>query len=244
MGEALVATASLAALPLWPLLWLQGRYVRKHTPRLPGASGPTHGIIPAAGAPLHLLVVGESTVAGVGAPDHARALTGQIASALAHRTERTVHWNAVGKIGATVDVARKRLLPAIPSRPVDCSVLAFGVNDVLQFHTPARWNRDLVQLIHDLRQRVGPAPIVLAAVPPMGHFPALPQPLRWVLGMRATALARTAQRIAPTLPSVGYSATHGSMTAEMFCADRFHPSVEGYRQWGALIADSMCLLLR
>ena len=84
-GKSLAGTALLAALPLLPILWLQGRYVRKHTPRLPGASGPTSGVIPAAAAPLRLLVVGVSTVAGVGAPDHSQALTGQIAMALARQ---------------------------------------------------------------------------------------------------------------------------------------------------------------
>ena len=66
------------AAPLLPILWLQGRRVRKHTPRLPEAPGPTVGTIPAAGYALRLLVIGESTVAGCGAPDHAQALTGQL----------------------------------------------------------------------------------------------------------------------------------------------------------------------
>ena len=71
-------------------------------------------------------------------------------------------------------------------------VLALGVNDVLRFNAPGRWTRDLTQLIADLRERVGTAPVVLASVPPMGRFPAFPQPLRAVFGWRATALDRAA----------------------------------------------------
>ena len=216
MGNAIVGAASLVASPLLPILWLQGRHVRKHTPRLPEAAGPTAGTISAVGVPLRLLVIGESTVAGVGAPDHAHALTGQIAAALATRTGRTVHWHAVGKIGATARVARTRLVPEIPEAPVDIIVLALGVNDVLRFHAPGRWTRDLTQLITDLRERVGAAPIVLASVPPMGRFPAFPQPLRGVLGWRAAALDRAARRCVPTLVRVAHSPAHLDPAGGMF----------------------------
>jgi lysophospholipase L1-like esterase len=243
MGTALVRTATLMAAPLLPILWLQGRHVRKHTPRLPEAPGPTVGTIPAAGYALRLLVIGESTVAGCGAPDHAQALTGQIAAALAARTGRTVHWHAVGKIGATAHVARTQLVPAIPATAVDVIVLALGVNDVLCLHAPGGWTRDLRQLIADVRARVGAAPVVLASVPPMGHFPAFPQPLRGVLGLRSSALDRAARRCARSLVDVVHSPSHLDPAGGMFGTDRFHPSVQGYRRWGSQIAESALPLL-
>jgi lysophospholipase L1-like esterase len=243
MGDAIVGAASLVATPLLPILWLQGRHVRKHTPRLPEATGPTVGTVLVDGAPLRLLAVGESTVAGVGAPDHAHALTGQIAAALATRTGRTVHWRAVGKIGATAEVARTRLIPEVPPGQVDIIVLALGVNDVLRFHAPGRWTRDLTHLISDLRERVGAAPIVLASVPPMGRFPAFPQPLRGVLGFRAAALDRAAQRCVATLARVAHSPARLGSARDMFGPDRFHPSIEGYRLWGSQIAESILSLL-
>ena len=190
----IVRASSLVAVPLMPILWLQGRQVRKRTPRLPAAAGPIVGTIPGEGVPLRLLVVGESTVAGVGAPDHAQALTGQIAAALATRTGRTVHWHAAGKIGATAHAARTGLVPEVPQTPMDVIVLALGVNDVLQFQASTRWARDLMLLIADLRRRVGAAPVVLASVPLMGRIPVFPQPLRGVLGLRAAALDLAAQR--------------------------------------------------
>ncbi len=243
MGNAILGTVSLLAAPLLPILWLQGRHVRKHTPRLPGAAGPTAGTIPVSGTPLRLLVIGESTVAGCGAPDHAQALTGQIAAALATRTGRTVHWRAVGEIGATARVALTRLVPEVPKAPVDVIVLALGVNDVLHFHAPGRWTRDVTQLIAELRRRVGTAPVVLASVPPMGRFPAFPQPLRGVLGLRAAALDRAAQRCVPTLVRVVHSPPQLDSAGGMFGTDRFHPSIQGYREWGSQIAESVLSLL-
>jgi lysophospholipase L1-like esterase len=244
MGDAIVGAASLVATPLLPILWLQGRYVRKHTPRLPGAAGPSAGTVLLAGVPLRLLVIGESPVAGVGAPDHRHALTGQIATALATRMGRTVEWRAMGKIGATADVARTHLIPEIPPAPVDIIVLALGVNDVLQLHAPGRWTRDLTRLISDLRERVGAAaPVVLASVPPMGRFPAFPQPLRGVLGFRAAALDRAARRGVATLVHVAHSPASLDHAGDMFGPDRFHPSIEGYRRWGSQLAVSIASLL-
>ena len=243
MGNAIVSTALLVGSPLLPILWLQGRYVRKHTPRLPEAAGPCIGTVGGAGVPLRLLVIGESTVAGVGAPDHAHALTGQIAAAIARLTDRTVQWRAVGWIGATAHVARTRLVPEIPQAPVDIIVLALGVNDVLGFHGPARWTHDLTELIADLRRRVGAAPVVLASVPPMGQFPAFPQPLRGLLGLRAAALDRAARRCVPNLVGVVHSPMRLDVGTSLFGPDRFHPSVSGYRQWGSQIAESVLSLL-
>jgi lysophospholipase L1-like esterase len=239
MGNSVLDAGSLLAAPLLPILWLQGRHVRRHTPRLPGAAGPTFGTNVAGGPALRLLVIGESTVAGVGAPDHAQALTGQLGAALAERTGRTVEWRAVGKIGATADVARAELVPQIPVGPVDIVVLALGVNDVLCFRTAGRWTRDVTRLIADLRQRVGAAPVVLASVPPMGECPAFPEPLRTVLGLRAAALDRAAQRCVTTLVRVLHSPASLDPAGGMFCTDQFHPSVEGYRRWASQIAESV-----
>jgi lysophospholipase L1-like esterase len=228
----------------FPLLWLQGLYVRAHTPRLPEADGSATGTIQAAGTPLSLLVVGESTVAGVGAPDHTQALTGQIAHALAERLQRTICWRAVGQSGATAQFARQQLIPTIPPTSVDVIVLAFGVNDVLQFHSSRRWIRDLTDLIADLRTRVGFTPVVLAAVPDMGQFPVLPQPLRGLLGQRATLLDRAARQLAPQLDRVVYAPMSLPLSPAMFCADGFHPSPAGYQPWDSGLAEHIDLLLR
>jgi lysophospholipase L1-like esterase len=227
----------------FPWLWLQGRSVRARTPRLPEATGPTMGIVLAAGSSLALLVVGESTVAGVGAPEHNQALTGQTAHALTERLRRTICWRAVGRSGATARSARQQLVPTIPPTSVDAIVLAFGVNDVLQFHSPRRWTRDLAGLIADLRARVGPAPVVLAAVPDMGQFPALPQPLRGLLGRRAMMLDRAARQLAPRLERVVYAPMPLPLTPAMFCADGFHPSPAGYQLWGSGLAEHLDRLL-
>jgi len=126
-------------------------------------------------------------------------------------------------------------------------VIALGVNDTLRFHGYGRWMRDLRALVDGIRERCGPVPIVLAAVPPMGKFPALPQPLRGVLGLRAAMLEAGAATLAAEVPGlvhVPMPLDPAAPVGQFFCADGFHPGPYGYAVWGATLARHAAVLLR
>lgn len=231
--------ASAASLALGPVLVAQGRAVRRDTPQLPEASGPREGVAKGSAPALRLIVLGESTVAGVGVATQAEALASRIAETLAARTGRSVTWRAAGQSGITAAGARRVLVPMLSPEPADVAVVALGVNDTLRMRGPSRWAADLTTLLDALRLRSGSVPIFLAAVPPMGHFPALPQPLRGALGLRAGLLDATAAELAPRLQRVFHLPTTLPATPAMFSADGFHPSAEGYRRWGGLLAEGI-----
>jgi hypothetical protein len=92
MGTVSVTASRPAAMALSPLLVRQARRVWQRTPRLPEASGDRTGIESTADATdlLRLLVVGESTAAGVGVTDLRDALPCQLAVALAARRQCNV----------------------------------------------------------------------------------------------------------------------------------------------------------
>ncbi|MBC6446903.1 GDSL-type esterase/lipase family protein [Actinokineospora xionganensis] len=226
--------ATLAAAALLPVLAVQGLTLRRTIPRLPGAEGPTTGTA-GAGEPLRLAVLGESTAAGVGARTHDVGLAGRLAAALAGRGH-AVSWQVSARIGADAHVTRTELAPALD--PADVVVVVLGVNDVIEFHTAARWTRDLLRLLIDLRARHGRT--VLAGVPPMARFPALPRPLRSVLGLRAAELDAAAARIARRVPGVAHvPLPHELIDGDLFCVDRFHPSESGYALWADGLADAV-----
>jgi lysophospholipase L1-like esterase len=229
------AAAALGTGVLAPLLVAQGRRVRATTPRLPEAAGPHTGEIPGAEPAIQLLVLGESTAAGVGAADHQQGLAGQVASALARESGRGVRWRVLGRNGATAGSTPGELLAPADGVAADVAIIALGVNDTLRLHAPARWTRDLRALIGAVRERCGALPIVLASVPPMRVFPALPQPLRAVLGLRAAVLDRAAARLAMEMDAVRHvpMPLPPGRADDFFCADRFHPSPHGYALWGA-----------
>lgn len=231
----------LVALPLLPLLIAQGKYTRRVTPRLPEAAGPDEGITDAAhGAPpFSLLALGESPVAGVGVGTHAEAITGQLAQAVSVRLQRAVSWRACGRNGVTAHEALQCLVPRIPQQPVDLALVAFGVNDTTAFRSVAAWRRDLMQVLHALDARCAPRLVILSGVPPLAHFPALPQPLRWVMGMKAQVLDAAARELAAHLPRTLYvPLALDPHERGMMASDGYHPSAAGCAAWAQVLADA------
>jgi lysophospholipase L1-like esterase len=226
-------------LALGPLLWLQGRYVRLRTPRLPeppGARSGVHGSGPA----LHVLIAGDSAAAGVGAHSQEEALSGQLVQHLARR--HTVHWQLHALTGEESPGLLRRLRE-LPAQPFDVVVLSMGVNDVTALRAPRRW----LELQHSIAALVGerfrPRLLVHCAVPPMHVFSALPQPLRWFMGRWAqafnaqlrAALHQHPWRVHHMLPAQEREAVAG----ESLASDGFHPGPHAYAQWGQALAQQV-----
>lgn len=229
-----------STLLLAPVLLVQAIRVRRTTPRLPGASGPVDGLIMGKGLTVRLAVLGESTVDGVGARTHDEALTGRLAQILAASGSQ-IAWQAVGRTGANARTVCAELVPSI--RPADLVVIALGVNDTIELHSAGRYRRDLLALVVAVRRRLGSVPVVLAGVPPMARFPALPHLLRDFLGARSAALDAAAAHVAE-LPGV----MHVPMPASLldpatFAQDHFHPGPVGYLRWAEQLAEVIDPLL-
>lgn len=229
----------MIALPLLPLLVAQGRHTRRITPRLPEAQGPVQGCTPANSGhrTLTLLTVGESPVAGVGVDTHENGITGQLANALAQRTGAAVAWRAVGRNGATAREALSALVPLVPHAPVDVAMIAFGVNDTTAFRPVHRWREDLAALVDAVTERARPQCLVLAGVPEVGRLPALPQPLRAVMGMKARALDAATRRLASGLPGAVYvPVSIDPERPDHIATDGYHPSAAGCAVWAQVVA--------
>ena len=134
-----------------PLLLAQGWWVRRVTPRLPDAAGPIEGRLEGAAPEFNLIIIGESPVAGIGAPTHCQAITGQTALAFHQLSGQTVRWLALGLSRATVQIATQQLAPKLADRQADVVILAFGVNDALKQHSVQQWTADLHRMISDTR---------------------------------------------------------------------------------------------
>lgn len=228
-----------------PWLLAQGRHVRRTIPRLPEAAGahegvcrPGNGLNP--GAPLQMLAIGESPVAGVGVATQEQAITAQYASLMAVYMRQPVHWRAFGKNGATVADALTYLIPLIrelKTARTDIVLIAFGVNDTTAFHGAHRYRRDLSRLIATLDSLLQPRLFVVTGVPPLHLFPALPQPLRLVLGMKARVLSRVAQQLTQSHPRAIYVPVQRSTGAqELMAVDGYHPCAAGVHLWARQLA--------
>jgi lysophospholipase L1-like esterase len=227
---------------LLPVLFLQGYWVKKRTPRLPDAAGPLEGTAAGPGEPpLRLISLGESTVAGIGASTHETGLTGQLALALKKHTNRSVDWWVVARSGINARKSRVELVPKLAGRRADVVLIALGVNDAIEFHTARRWASDIEALIESVRVEVGDVLVLLAGVPPLDYFPALPNPLGLVLGARSASLARASDGLAKRMKRVVHVPfeIEKERCNDLFCADGFHPSELGYKLWAEQLAAAL-----
>ncbi|GAA2139382.1 SGNH/GDSL hydrolase family protein [Actinomadura napierensis] len=233
---------SPALVPLAPVLAVQAWRTVRRTPRLEPASGAERGLVPGprhgTAAAYRLVVVGESTAVGVGAAEHARALPGFLAEALAARLRCAVAWSVAGENGANARrVARLVRRRAGGHGPADLVVATVGINDLIRCRSLGRWADDVADLVAVLRGGYGDAAVLVAGMPPVHRFPALPRPLRTVLGARARTMDRVTREAAHAAGAVHVPMDEAiAEDRTLFAADGFHPSAAGYRVWAGDLA--------
>lgn len=218
-------------------------YTRRQALRLPPAAGALCGVAGEAlpGQPLRLLVLGESTVVGVGVDQLRLALVGQLAEALATRCGRPVAWRACGENGITAEQAHQRLLPQVLDQPFDLALLVFGVNDTTRLTSLPRWQAALGNMAEALSARG--AQVAFSSVPPLQHFTALPWLLRRLLGLRAGLLDARLRQLAAAL-LMGHHVVELEFSSEYLARDGYHPSVLGYHVWAEGLAASLAQTVR
>ncbi|WP_068828007.1 SGNH/GDSL hydrolase family protein [Pseudomonas sp. BMS12] len=225
-------------LALLPVALPQALWTRRTALRLAPAAGAQSGLAGAGyvGEPLRLLLIGESTVAGVGVEAQTEALAGQLAQALSVRWQRPVAWRACGENGITAGEACERLLPLALREPADLVLLVFGVNDTTHLSSLARWCQALRGLSRALAARG--TQVAFTGVPPIQHFTALPWLLRRLLGLRAALLDEALRRTSAE-ERVDYVKLGLTVTPEYLARDGYHPSTLGYRVWAEGLAERL-----
>lgn len=228
----LFAPDILARLPMSPLLAAQAFSVRKNAQLLPEPPGPRTGRT-GSGPRLRLLITGDSSAAGVGAPTQDAALCGQLVRHLSRQFE--VVWQLEAKTGATTKTTLANL-SQLPPANFDVAVTALGVNDVTRMTSRRQWIARQCAL-HDLLQdRFGVTHIFASGVPPMGRFPLLPNPLRWVLGQQAKRFDQALIGLLAGQTGAHHVPVDFPNEARFAAADGFHASPVAYADWGALLA--------
>lgn len=217
----------LPGLVLSPVLAYQAWRTRKTVPRLPEAPGPREGKS-GQGPPLRILIVGDSAAAGVGAAHQDEALSGQLLACLESRY--CAEWRLIARTGATTASTIKRLLRESSSR-FDVAVTSLGVNDVTSLVRCGQWLDQQATLRAVLRSYFGVRLIVSSGLPPVHGFPALPQPLRWYLGSRATLFDRSLEAAVAGEPDCSFLSLRFTGDVRNMASDGFHPGPPVYREW-------------
>ncbi|WP_254437883.1 SGNH/GDSL hydrolase family protein [Ruegeria arenilitoris] len=230
-----VAADQLLRVPLLPVLAAQGLSVRRNAQMLPEPIGPREGRT-GRGPRRRLLIAGDSSAAGVGAGTQAQALSGYLVAKLAKHY--TVEWQLEATTGHTTQDTIDRL--GRLNGQFDMAITALGVNDVTRGVTRQRFINRQTQLLELLTGRLGVRRLVVTAVPQMHLFPALPQPLAWVLGRQAARLDRGLQQVAANFQQAKHLQLDLPQDPALAAPDGYHPSPKTYAIW----AEAAARLLR
>jgi lysophospholipase L1-like esterase len=219
---------------------------------IPGAEAPPprcngdYGLRFAPATPLRLAVIGDSTAAGYGVRTRAETpgalLAGWISNA-ARRPVRVTCPAVVGSLSAWLEAQVETTIEA----GVDVAVIFIGANDVttgVNEHAAVRHLADAVEAL-----RAAGAEVVVATCPDLGTVRPIRPPLRWVArrlsrqmaAAQAVAVARAGGRAVSLGDLLG--PRFDAAPEQMFGADRFHPSAEGYRAASLVVLPSVLAAL-
>lgn len=221
-----IAADQLLRVPLLPVLAAQALLVRRRAVQLPEPSGAREGR-QGRGPRLRLLIAGDSSAAGVGAGTQEQALSGQLVKRLSRQF--SVEWRLVATTGHTTGNAIEDLRRI--EGQFDAAVTALGVNDVTRAVTCNRFKRQQAELMRLLSVDLGVRTVIVTGVPQMDRFPALPQPLAWILGRQSARLDEGLREVIASFPKARHLALHLPDDPALAAVDGYHPSPKAYRLW-------------
>ena len=194
--------------------------------------------------PVELVVLGDSSAAGMGADNRYQTVGAIVANGVAALTGRPVHLVNTAVIGAESSGLELQLANALDqvSRP-HVAIIMVGANDVTHRIDKSVAVRHLGDTVRRLRA-LG-TEVVVGTCPDLGTIEPIPQPLR-LIGRRWSRDMAAAQTVA-VVEAGGRTVSLGDLLGpefyerphEMFSADRFHPSPAGYARAASALLPSV-----
>lgn len=227
-------------LPMLPVCWLQGLYLRRRqvmmsSPTLPLDWTRIEGSEPKV---VRVLGLGDSVMAGYGLNAIDLGCLLQALSEIQKTKPVPIDWRVVAEKGAKARALVHQFEHA-KMAAVDIVVVSVGVNDVSSLTSLLKWQRAIFDFVMTVRQHTQ-AHIVFIGLPPMAQFEQLPQPLRGVLGVRARLLDEVLKRSVEGLLFADHLSLSVSTIGPLMAADGYHPSEVGHHLIGAQLAQ-VCL---
>jgi len=211
----------------------------------------------ASGRRLRLVVLGDSTTAGVGVERAQDSLPYLLAQRVANARGDAVHVVSYGWAGARVaDLERIQLPRALePLRRTETEpflpgahivAVVIGANDATHNTPPARFRASLRATLDAIRAAAPTARVVLAGIPAFrGAIPRI-EPLIFLADQYARLL-RPISRAEAVRAGAAFADLAGEVPerlrghgrTDVLSRDEFHPSVIGYTAWADVIAEAL-----
>ncbi len=212
--------------------------MRAATVELPEPEGSRGGVTGSGQLALRLLVAGDSSAVGVGAPTQEEGFALALVRSLAFRLRSSVQWQLIGQMGLTSEGVHQKLTSS-SIEPADVAVVTLGANDITS-EVPIRRALEHRREIADyLRTSLSVKHVIFPGLPEIQRFPAIPQPLAWYAGLHARRNNRMQARWARSQQYVHHADITGIARAELMATDGYHPAPALY----ALIAERLTVFI-
>jgi len=209
--------------PLLPYLVYEASKVKKSAPTLLAISER----LVLKGKTSEILLIGESTAAGVGATSTNFTLAGHIFNLF--KGECTISNFAKNgiRIAETLPLFEAEL--AKISKSKEGIFIFLGANDCFQLTSPKSFAKSLAGLIERLEQLFQPNWIYLADIPPVQLFPAFSPLMQSYLHRQREFLRNEMKSISANRNNLIFEEIKLKLEKNFFAADGIHPSDLGYQ---------------
>ena len=219
--------------PLLPYLIYQAYQISKAGPKLT----PQSEKVFLAGRAKSILIIGESTAAGVGASQLDFTLTSYL-----HRLfQGDYNFHNFGKNGIRASEVlahfKSDLAELDPSK--EGIFLFLGANDCFRLTHPKKFHTSLQQVIGSLETQFAPQWIYLADIHPVHLFPAFSSLMKSYLYQQREFLRTELKRLAAMNKRIIFQEISLDLVPEFFSTDGIHPSDLGYQKIAAFTFDGI-----
>lgn len=228
-------------IPFLPLLYIQSLLIQRKVKKLPAADGDTGITGDIYEKDIRILIIGESTMAGVGILKHSNGFAGTLAKELSEKLKVNIHWKVYAKRGFTVKQLIKYIIPDIAEDNFDLIVIGVGGNDTFELRNPSKWRNNINDLILSLRFRFKDALVVFLNMPPIKDFPAFSSLLKISLGNLVELLGKVLHDVVSSKKGVYFNNKlidmenwmdeYDVVNKNKLFSDGVHPSEIAYQAW-------------
>ncbi|WP_255559958.1 SGNH/GDSL hydrolase family protein [Salinibacterium sp. M195] len=182
--------------------------------------GPPAGEVPGPD-PVRLLFIGDIAVSSYNVLNHGLGLASQTSRFVARQQGIGCSWSTISDSELTM--ARAARAVNAEALQADAVIIVLGPPDVLLGTPHTEWSNNLARIVEAVRHSAKPdSPVIVAAIPPMHRFRAMPIFVRRILAVQIQRLDRASVAVAASHPGVFYSPFPGLSTADAFIEDAFN----------------------
>ncbi|EOZ95594.1 GDSL-like lipase/acylhydrolase, putative [Indibacter alkaliphilus LW1] len=224
-------------IPFLPLLHFEGKRLRKKIKRLkPYSEYLQFG--PKSKNPI--LIIGESTAAGVGASSAEKTIAKQIFE-LSDKSAEVLNLGKNGLLAKGLNGLLRHGLDKSGWK-AQRTIILIGANDCFKFTPPWKFFQELSTFTNLLQKQNGTKDIIIPSIPPVNRFPTIPFVLKIFLGWHRSLLMNELRKLDKQNENVKLLDFGVDYTQEFFAEDGIHPSDLGYEIMAKRIVDNSDIL--